>query len=142
MNLSEIVACVNNKIKGTALYDWECFGPDARYFEVGTEQFEHLASVIFDFEDGTVYAVELFLPPERKAWRWVDDRFFDLYLQECIENGVNPNIAYDNVRFDPVNASELMLMLYELTKDFDDDIEFKDLDDEDDEEGVEDDATR
>jgi len=130
MNLLEILTCVNKKITGTAIYEWKCFGPDARYFEVGTKTIEHLASVIYDHEDGTVYAIEMFLPQERRAWRWVDERFYDLYVQECIDNGVNSNIAYENVQFEFADTSELMVMIYELTKDSE--VEFKDLDEDDD----------
>lgn len=145
MNLLEILTCVNKKIRGTATYNWTCFGPDARYLEVATDTVEHVASVIYDNEDATVYAIEMFLPQERIAWRWVDDRFYDLYIQECIDNGVNPDIAYGNVKFEPVDPSELMLMLYEITKDPNAESEFNDLDDEDDElseEGPVDDTTR
>jgi hypothetical protein len=142
MNLLEILSCVNKKVKGTTTYNWKCFGDNARYLEIGNEKIEHIASVIFDYDDGTVYAIEMFLPPARKAWRWVDERFYDLFLQECTEQQVNPDIAYDNVKFEFVDPSELMLMLYEITKDGDEDIEFKDLDDDEEEEGLEDDTTR
>jgi hypothetical protein len=134
MNLLEVLTCINKKIRGTTTYNWTCFGPDARYLEVATDTIEHVASIIYDHEDATVYAIEMFLPQERKAWRWVDDRFYDLYIQECIDNGVNPDIAYNTVRFEPVDPSELMLMLYEITKDPNAETEFNDLDDDEEDE--------
>lgn len=117
MNLLEILTSANGKVKGSAEYVWDCFGADAMYLDIGTDELGHLASVIFDSDDGTVYAVEMFLPQERKAWRWIDERFQDLYLEACQDNGVNPRIAFDTVLFEEIHPAELLAMLNELTAD-------------------------
>lgn len=127
MNLLEIIAPGTLKVLGAAPYKWDCFGPNAVYFDAGTEQHQHLISVIFDDDDGAVYAVEMFLPEERKAWRWIDERFADYFLETCRDNKVNPRVAYDNVSFENVDATELLTRLNSLTS-------TPDLDIEDDEE--------
>jgi hypothetical protein len=115
MNLLEIIAPGTLKVLGAAPYKWDCFGPNAVYFDAGTEQHQHLVSVIFDDDDGAVYAVEMFLPEERKAWRWIDERFVDYFLEACRDNRVNPRVAYDNVSFENVDSTELLTMLNSLT---------------------------
>jgi hypothetical protein len=127
MNLLEIIAPGTLKVLGAAPYKWNCFGPNAVYFDAGTEQHQHLISVIFDDDDGAVYAVEMFLPEERKAWRWIDERFTDYFFESCKENGVNPRVAYDNVSFENIDSTELLTILNSLTS-------TPDLDIEDDEE--------
>jgi hypothetical protein len=117
MNLLEVLASANGKVKGAAEYVWDCFGADAMYLDIGTEDLGHLASVIFDSDDGTVYAVEMFLPQERRAWRWIDERFQDLYLEACQANGVNPRVAFDTVLFETITPVELLTVLNELTAD-------------------------
>jgi len=130
MNLLEILTSANGKVKGSAEYVWDCFGPDAMYLDIGTEELGHLASVIFDSDDGTVYAVEMFLPQEQKAWRWIDERFQDLYIDVCQENGVNPRVAFDTVLFENITPVELLTMLNELTAD--PNLEFEEDEEEDD----------
>jgi len=115
MNLLEIIAPGTLKVLGAAPYKWDCFGPTAVYFDAGTEQHQHLVSVIFDDDDGAVYAVEMFLPEERKAWRWIDERFTDYFLESCKDNGVNPRVAYDTVLFENVDSIEFLTILNSLT---------------------------
>ena len=38
MNLLEIIAPGTLKVLGAAPYKWDCFGPNAVYFDAGTEQ--------------------------------------------------------------------------------------------------------
>jgi len=64
-----------------------------------------------------VYAVEMFLPEERKAWRWIDERFVDFFLEACKDNRVNPRVAYDTVSYENVDSTELLTILNSLTVD-------------------------
>lgn len=130
MNLLEVLASANGKVKGATDYVWDCFGPDAMYLDIGDDNLGHLASVIFDSDDGTVYAVEMFVPQERKAWRWIDERFQDLYVDACQENGVNPRVAFDTVLFEPTTPIELLTILNELTAD--PNLQFEEDEEEDD----------
>ena len=98
--------------------------------DVGNEKLGHLASVIFDSDDGVVYAIEMFLPSERRAWRWVDPRFYDSFLESCQLNRVNYKIAYDSVEFEDADPIELIAVLNELTQD--PTIKFEEDDEEDD----------
>jgi len=117
MNLLEVLASANGQVKGATDYVWDCFGPDAMYLDIGNDDLGHIASVIFDSDDGTVYAFEMFLPQQRRAWRWLDERYQDLFLEACQNNGVNPRVAFDNVPFELTTPAELLAMLNELTAD-------------------------
>ena len=117
MNLLEVLASANGQIKGSTEYVWDCFGPNAMYLDIGNSKLGHLASIIFDSDDGTVYALEMFLPQERRAWRWIDERFEQLYLDACVENGVNPRVAYDTVLFEQAHPAELLSTMNDLTAD-------------------------
>lgn len=130
MNLLEVLASANGQVKGATEYNWDCFGPNSMYLDIGNDDLGHIASIIFDTDDGTVYAFEMFLPQEGKAWRWIDERFYDLFLDYCRENSVNPRVAYDNVLFEEIHPGELLTMLNELTKD--PNLQFEEDDEEDD----------
>lgn len=116
MNLMEVVSASNGRVKGAADYTWECFGSTARYLDIGNDEVGQQASVIFDTDDGTVYAVEIFLKEHDTAFRWVDDRYLDLFLNECAEYQIDPEVAFDNVRFQFISDTEALIVLDEITK--------------------------
>lgn len=116
MNLMEIVSAANGRVKGAADYEWECFGDTARYLDIGNEDVGQQAAVIFDTDDGTVYAMEIFLPQAPAAFRWIDERYADLFIKECMMRNVDPNIAFDSVIFQNISSTEALVVLDELTK--------------------------
>lgn len=116
MNILEVVTAANGLVKGGAEYTWTCFGNNARYIDLGNDDIGQVASVIFDSDDGTVYAVEIFYPPERKAWRWVDDRYYDAFIEECRYNEINYKIAYDTVQYEDIAANDVIIGLNQLTE--------------------------
>jgi hypothetical protein len=118
MNLMEVVSAANGQIKGTADYTWKCFGDSARYLDIGNDDTGQQASVIFDTDDGTVYAMEIFLPAQSTAFRWIDERYADLFVKECMIKSIDPNIAFDRVRFQEMTSTEALMTLDELTKNY------------------------
>lgn len=117
MNLLEVLTAAHSKVIGASYYNWLCFGPNAMYIDIGDDALGHIASIIFDNDDGTVYAVELFVTSHRKAWRWIDDRYAAVFVETCEQQGVNLRVAYDNVAFESIEPNDLLFTLNELTKD-------------------------
>lgn len=115
MNILEVATLSNNQIKGAAEYKWNCFGDDSYYLDIGTDEQGQTASCIFDSDNGTVYALELFDAGSRQAWRWIDPRFSDLFFSECYDQDINPDIAFNNVRFTSVSSSEALQILSKLS---------------------------
>jgi hypothetical protein len=114
MNLLEVISLANGKVKGAAEIQWQCFGEDAYYMDIGSEEQGQIASAIYDSDDGSVYVLELFNVAARRAWRWIDPRYADLFLEECREQRTNPNIAYDTVLFTSVSDSQALQLLSSL----------------------------
>lgn len=112
----EVVSAANSRIKGAADYTWSCFGDTARYLDIGNEESGQQASAIFDTDDGSVYAIEIFLPEENIAFRWLDERYADLFIKECISKNINHEIAFGSVRFQSITEAETLMILDELTK--------------------------
>lgn len=125
----EVISAANGRVKGAADYTWECFGDNARYLDIGNDETGQQASVIFDTDDGTVYAMEIFLPKGAAAFRWLDDRYADLFFKECSEKNVDSMTAFDNVKFQNITNTEALMVLDEITKDPDQVIQQEDDDD-------------
>lgn len=116
MNILEVVTAANGLVKGSAAYSWNCFGNNARYIDIGNAEIGQVASAIFDSDNGVVFAVELFYPPERRAWRWIDDRYYDDFIEECYNKNVNYKIAYDTVQYEDIESNDILIGLSELTE--------------------------
>lgn len=129
MNLMEVISAANGRVKGATDYLWECFGDTARYLDIGNDETGQQASVIFDTDDGTVYAMEIFLPDNEIAFRWVDERYWDLFISECLENDVDPAIAFGQTKFQMISETEALMVLDELTKNPDQTLPEEDDDD-------------
>ena len=63
MLLKDFLEAIDYKITGGSEYSWTCFGPDARYLDCiddeGSSESRYSINAIFDSEDQTVYAFEL-----------------------------------------------------------------------------------
>ncbi len=112
MNIHEVLAAGQNKIQGGCPYLWACFGGSAHYVLLGPgEGSPRHAAVVFDRDSGIVYALELFDETMGRAWHWVNTLWIEPYLLECNERGVDPDEAYDHVRFEWVDNPQVALAL-------------------------------
>ena len=113
MNIHEVLAAGQNRVQGGCQYMWGCFGTSAFYILLGPEGDDKpkQVAVVFDKDVGIVYAVELFDTEQGRAWHWVNPLWVEPYLAECDVRGVDPDEAYDNVKFEYVDNPQVVLAL-------------------------------
>lgn len=112
MTLSEILLASEFKIIGGCQYLWPCFGPNARYLDIGFGSTDQVASVVFDSLTQEVYSTEIF--HDTQAWRWIDSRYVLDYTNECRERGINPYRAWDNIEFQTVDQAQALILINQL----------------------------
>lgn len=110
MTLLEVFEAGRGQI--TASYPWTgpCWGPNAHFagFSNG------LATCVFDRFEGRVYALEIFSTSTSEAWRWLDPDTAAEYLTSMSNEGINTNIAFDDVVFQELVATDALLKLNEI----------------------------
>lgn len=99
MNLVEFLTAISYQITGGCEYCWDCFGPNAQYLDSDD------ISAVFDTKTQEVYAVELCDTTTNQNFRWINPAYYGKYVAECVDRGVDPNIAYDDVLFDEVTST-------------------------------------
>jgi hypothetical protein len=111
MKLSQINEAMSHRITGGSEYQWQCF-PDARFLDYESE-YAHV-TILYSTVDQVVYQADASL--KRDAWpnddrydkpyRWTNHIFKDDYLAEAKERNVDPNQAWDDVKWIDLEADE------------------------------------
>jgi hypothetical protein len=111
MKLSQINEAMSHRITGGSEYQWQCF-PDARFLDYESD-YAHV-TILCSTVDQTVYQADASL--KREAWpnddrydkpyRWTNPMFKDDYLKEAKKRKVDPNQAWDDVKWIDLETDE------------------------------------
>jgi hypothetical protein len=108
MYLSQINEAFNHKITSGAEHQWNCF-PDARFLDYESD-FAHI-TVLYSTVSQTIYQTDASI--KRDAWssdskpyRWTNPFYKDAYLSEAKERNVDPDQAWDDVKWVDLEVAE------------------------------------
>jgi len=125
MNISKLNEAMSHKIVGGSEYQWKCFGHDARFLDYESDY--AYVNVVYDSKFQEVYEAQATSKDESlRPYRWINPSYKDLYLEECKEKNVDPNVAWDDVHFIQLETFEDFLTKSQAIfegKDFDKRIE-------------------
>lgn len=108
MKLAQINEALNHQITGGSEYGWHCF-PDARFLDYESE-YAHV-SILYSTTDQTVYQADTSIKrdmwsKDEKPYRWTNPLFKDAYLNEAKERNVDPDHAWDDVKWVDLEVDE------------------------------------
>mgnify|MGYP003338200696 CR=1 FL=1 len=109
MSLLEILKAANARISGGSDYLWNCFGHNARYLDLADIMHDEYCSVVFDCKTYEVYTVELTVPGQDQAFRYINPAHLDAYLDEAEKRNIDPNVAWDHVKYTQVTEENTVL---------------------------------
>lgn len=108
MHLSEVNKITDHKIVGGSTYNWNCF-PEARFLDYESD-YAHV-SVLYSTETQEVYQADASI--KRDMWstdvapyRWTNPLYKDAYLNEAKERNIDPNQAWDDVKWVDLEVAE------------------------------------
>lgn len=104
MYLKDVNEALDHKISDGSEYCWSCY-PNARFLHYETEH--GYATVIFSTKTQEVYEAEVNDKENKhKPYRWLNPKYKDDYIKEAQEKNVDPNIAWDYVKWVDLDVSE------------------------------------
>jgi hypothetical protein len=111
MKLNQVNEAMDHQITGGSDYHWNCF-PNARFLDYESE-YAHV-SVLYSTVDQTVYQADASIKrdvwpnDERydKPYRWTNPAFNDAYLNEAKERKLDPDQAWDDVKWVLLETAE------------------------------------
>jgi len=105
MHLSKVNEALSHRITGGSEYQWECYGFDVRFLDYESD-YAH-ATVIFDTITQTVYEATVNSKDESvRPYRWLNPNTKQEYLDECKDRNIDPNEAWDDVKWVDLETME------------------------------------
>jgi hypothetical protein len=105
--MEDFMKCVNYRVTEGSAFTWRCWGDDAyRLDSWNGDQDGHTITITFDTKDQTTYCVEAFDYARNRAYRWMAPTHSDAYHSEALSRGVDPNEAWEDVKFVDLDVLE------------------------------------
>lgn len=104
ITIEEFLNTVGHRISGGSEYQWQCFGPSARYLD---SEFPHRysASIVFDTQTQVVYEATVCDYEANRAYRWLNPDFKSEFENEGQNRGCRDQ-AWDNVGYTDLDVPE------------------------------------
>lgn len=116
LTLKKFLTATKHKITGGAWFQWQCYGPHARFLDCGN--FHDIGAApywicnaIFDTETQVVYEVCLVDYPsdaDARAWRWINPDYKAKHKREAKKRGFRENQAWDDVNYLDLNDVDML----------------------------------
>lgn len=108
MYISDLNETFDHKISGGDNYLWSCW-PNARFIEYKSDY--AYVSGVFNTETQEVYQVEIDVDtsmwtPNIRPYRWLNPEYKQAYLDEAKSRNIDPNQAWDNIKWYDLETME------------------------------------
>jgi hypothetical protein len=108
MKLDQTNQSFEHKITGGSEYGWHCWD-DARYLDYESD-FAHVG-VVYNTKTQTIYQAEVSVKSEMwstdiRPYRWLNPISKDAYLAEASKRNLDPDIAWDDVKWIDLETEE------------------------------------
>jgi hypothetical protein len=108
MKLAQVNEAFNHMITSGSEYGWKCF-PDARYLDYESD-YAHV-SVVYSTVTQEIYQADASIKLEmwakdERPYRWTNPLWKDAYLTEAKERNIDPDQAWDNVKYVELEVTE------------------------------------
>jgi len=98
MQLKDLCESFEFKIIGGSDYQWDCYGPNARYLDFESD-YAH-GSCLFDTITQEIYEATVNSRDDNvRPYRWLNPNTKEEYISECEVKGIDPNNAWDGVNW-------------------------------------------
>jgi hypothetical protein len=114
MKLLDVITAAGARVSGGDPHLWKCFGPNANFMEFRDADGNGCSHCIFDTFTQEVYLIHADVPGTDQAFDWIDPQHLQAYLDECKEHEIDPNIAWDDVRYTHVDAPTMLQYLKDI----------------------------
>lgn len=104
MHLNEVNIALGHQITGGGDFQWHCYGSNTWVLDYENEF--GFASVVFDTTTQMIYEAIVEITDSDKIYRYIDPDFKADFLCESKARDIDPNIAWDNVKYIDLEIAE------------------------------------
>jgi len=107
ITLEQFLKTIDYKITGGSEYQWESYGPNARYID--SDNTRYSINAIYDSNTQFVYSIEAWDYVNNRSYRWINPEYVDNYKTECKQRGIEFDNACDELSFIDLEVADDML---------------------------------
>ena len=122
MQLMEAIQAFDARISSGSEYQWNSYGHHARFLNFVDRDGLECASIVYDCQLFKVYEMDLFVPGQPQAFRWIDPEFQKDYLAECKRRKIQQDIAWDDVKYTEVDKETALQYARDIAGTYYDDL--------------------
>jgi hypothetical protein len=110
ISMQDFMEAVQYKITGGSEYQWQCFGPNARYLDSdSTVLNEYSTTIVYDTVTQEVYIMEVWDYLNERAYRWINPDYLKAYKKEYKARDIEFQNACDTMDFTDLEVAEDIL---------------------------------
>lgn len=95
ITIKDFLEACQYKITGAALYQWKCFGPNARYLDSDSQNYS--LTMVFDTVTQEVYEAEVHT--RNAAYRIINPNYLEAFKAECSRREMDFSVATDEFKY-------------------------------------------
>lgn len=104
MILEDVNTAFEHKIVSGSEYQWNCFGPNARFLDFESEH--ATGSIVYDTKTFCVYEATVNDKDDQHRYRWIEPSVLEALEEECSKRDINFHIAWDNLTWYDLEVEE------------------------------------
>ncbi len=110
-HLKDFIEAIEYKVTGGSEYQWDCFGPNARYMDCDDNEGLGKYSIIAIFDTVTqqVYCIEVWDYINNREYRWIDKAYIKDHMKACTEHEVDVYESMDGRNYIDLDIAEDIL---------------------------------
>lgn len=111
ITLKDFIEAIEYKITEGSEYQWDCFGPNARYLDCAGPKLnqDYSINAVFDSVDQTVYAIEVWDYRNDREYRWINPMFVGAHMTSCAKHNVDVYESMDGRNYIDIDVPEDIL---------------------------------
>jgi hypothetical protein len=112
IHLKDFIEAIDYKITGGSEYQWDCFGPNARYLDCADKEGyngDYSINAVFDSVNQTVYAIEVWDYINDREYRWIDKAWVKDHMKSCAKHNVDVYESMDGRNYIDLDVAEDIL---------------------------------
>ncbi len=107
INVQEFLEAIQFRITGGSQYQWKCYGDNTHSIDSETGDFSLIAYFSRDTQE--VFEIQAWDYIENRFYRWVDPEYLEDMKAECVERGVDFELAGDAHKFTDLEVEDDIL---------------------------------
>lgn len=106
MKVEKYIKLINYQIGEGAVYEWKCFGNNARFLDYDSTNDDYYISCIFDTKTQEVYSIDFHDNDTYIAYRWIHPDYVKSYNEECGKHNITDETEYDGYKLIRIEMEE------------------------------------